>query len=797
MGKSRLIAEFEALLGGYGARTLSIACSPHHQDTPLFPLIRHFETAAGFSREDPPEAKFGKLQALLAEFGRFTAEEVAVLADLLSVPASVDVAPPASPQRVKDLTFGVIGRYIERLAAKEPLFVVLEDLHWADPSTTELVETLIEAVRSAAALLVISTRPHPAPPYREHPATVLRVLGGLEPAHSLLLIRHVAEGHELADELVSRFVERAAGIPLFLEELTRSILDRRARAPRDATAGAPSAEAETVPRTLNALLAARLDQLGPGRELVQASSVIGRECSHAMLQEVSGLSDATVEEALGELMRAGLMDPAGGGAGKSYVFRHGLVQEVAYASMLRDRRRAFHLRHAEALERDPAGPAANAPELLAAHFGHAGVTEKSIDYYLKAARRATGRFALAEIVGYLQKALEKIGALPAGPAAQRKELLLRTELGRALIDYRGTGAEEVRRNMERAEELCIALGDTEKLLQVHDGLSNYYLVHLDLDKVLDCAAQALELGNRLGNRQAVVIARRTSGYARLLRGQFFEARRDFEESLAGYEGGMGTTRDPRVSVCAGLGICLTAIGLPDSGTAMNLAGVRHAEALNHPASIAIGLRRACVQAMMRRDVFAVRTHARQLLDSQSEYETFRATREAPFFAAWAEAHITGERAWRDELLQALDHFGDKHHFLLLSFFMASSAELMIGHGDGERAALLLRRAEGLVRTSSEHWCEAEVIRLQAQLTDEPTEAARLLAASLAISREQSALWWELRAATDLATRLAARSRHTEADRVLSPVLARMTEGASMPDVASAHALLGQLRAGSH
>lgn len=479
------------------------------------------------------------------------------------------------------------------------------------------------------------------------------------------------------------------------------------------------------------------------------------------------------------------------------MFHHTLIQEVAYASMLRGRRRLIHLRYAEALERDPTGPAAAAPELLAAHFGRAGMAEKSIDYYLKAAQRATGRFALAEIVGYLQKGLDQIGGLPATASILRKELILRIELGRALMEHRGAGDEEVRSNMERAQALCIDLGETEKLLQVHDGLSNHHFARSQFDKLLECAEQALELGNRVGNPQAVVVARRTSGYARLVLGRFHEAREDFAQALAGYGGAMATTRDPKVSVCAGLGLCLTALGLPDSGTEVSLAGVRHAEALRHPASLNIGLRRACTQAMMRRDVPRVQDLSRRLLASQNDYETFRGVREGAFFTAWAEWQADPDPAVSKRLLATLDYFESERHLDLLTFYMVATAELMEADGDREQASDLLRRAAGLVRRTGERWCEAEIPRLQARLTGDRPAAIRLLEASLAISHRQGALLWELRAAADLAKLLIAGGRAIDADRVLSPVLARVTEGEAMQDVCSARRLLGQLQTTRH
>src|SRR6202030_1552117 len=201
------------------------------------------------------------------------------------------------------------------------------------------------------------------------------------------------------------------------------------------------------------------------------------------------------------------------------IFHHMLIQEAAYSSMLRDRRRAIHLRYAEALEKDPVGPANTAPELLAAQFAAAGTAEKSIDYYLKAAARATGRFALTEIIGYLQKGLSLVAGLPTTPTKQRRELALLVALGRALLEQRGGGDEEVRTTFERAHELCLVLEATEELLIVHDGLANHYLAHSKHDMVVEYAERALEVGHHTGNVHAVVLAHRSSGHAKLWLGR--------------------------------------------------------------------------------------------------------------------------------------------------------------------------------------------------------------------------------------------------------------------------------------
>jgi class 3 adenylate cyclase/tetratricopeptide (TPR) repeat protein len=840
LGKSRVITAFEAQLGSASWSVLRLSCSPHYQDTPLYPLIRYFETAAGFLPTDTPAQKFAKLKQLLGDTSGLGEEETAVLADLLSIPAPTDMPAHRTSQRTNELTFKAVLRHIGALATKAPLLAIVEDLHWADPTTIALLDMLVNEVEHLATLLIVSARPERGLMWSLHPQVTTQLLNGLNRTQAALLGRQVVGERTLSDEVVARIIERAQGVPLFLEELTRSILDS---GPPNGSSDRPtpilSRSVDVVPTSLNALLTARLDQLGAGKEVAQASSVIGREFSFEMLQAVSALPAERLEHALGELTQARLILPQGAPPHATYIFYHVLIQDAAYASMLRDRRRAIHLRYAEALEKDRSGPSNTSPELLAAHFAAAGAAEKSIEYYLKAAARATGaastspellaahfveagdaeksvdyyltataatgkaaaratgRFALTEIVGYLQNALRQLAKLPATPAAQHRELALQVAVGRALMEHRVLmehpgGYEEVCATFERAHELCVMLGETEHLLHVDDGLANYYFAHSEFGKLLEYSERALELGQRTGNHQVVVLAHRSSGYAKLLLGRFREARGDLEQALTQYKGEMEITRDPKVSVCAGLGICLTVLGSPDSGTAMSLEAIRHAEKLSHPISLDLGLRRACVQAMMRRDVRQVLDLSTPLLDNQTNYGTFRGNREHVFFASWAHLQTNPDPALRERLRGTLDGLESARHLNMLPFFMLAAAELVGSHGDREGAEALLHRAAKLVETTNERWCEAEIPRLRAGLTSDPAASSHLLETSLALAREQGALLWEVRAATDLARLLRDQGRCEAARRTLAPVLARVSEGLAIPDFSGARELLREL-----
>lgn len=794
LGKSRLIAAFEEHLGSAARSVLRLGCSPHYQDTPLYPFIRYLESAAGFARTDAPQQRLAKLRDMLTSAARLDDDEIALLADLLSLPVPEAVASDRSVQLTRELTFSTLLRYIRGLATSAPLLAIVEDFHWADPTTTALLAELVDQVEQFSALLIISSRPEKGLLWLSHPYVTTQLLNGLDRSEATILVRHIAGEREFAEAVVSRIVDRAAGVPLFIEELTRSVLESIAL--EEADHGSESARrpaGDPLPTSLKALLMAKLDQLGPGKEAAQASSVIGREFSFDTLQNVSGLPATRLEQALDELMQAGLIVPGGPPPNATYVFRHALIQDAAYTSMLRARRRNFHLRYAEALEREQGETVTAAAEVLAAQFAAAGVTEKSIDYYFKAAARATGRFALTEIDGYLQKALDQLATMPASLTTQQKELELQVARGRALIEFRGAGDEEVRASFERARKLCLVLDETQLLLHVHDGLANYHFAHSEHDKVADHGERALAIGHRNGNRHALSVAHRTRGFSRLMMGRFREARVDFEEALEQYEGEMGVTRDPKVSVCGGLAICLTVLGLPEAGAAMSHAAIQHAESLDHAVSLHLGLRRACLQAIMQRDVPRVLGLSGRLVCMQNDYQTFRGSNEGELFSTLARLQEQPDPALLPGLRVMLGQFERSQISNFLPFFILAAAEAAIACDDSAEAEAHLRRATELVEVTNERWCEAEIPRLRARLIDDPLAAVPLIETALSIAREQHALLWEVRAMTDLAGRLRDQGRRETAYRTLESVVSRITEDAPIPDFRECRELLNQLR----
>jgi class 3 adenylate cyclase len=801
MGKSRLIAALEQELGDAAHLSMRFLCSPYYQDTPLHPVIRQIERSARFQRGDSPARKWDKLRSVLVP-DSLTEREITTLGDLLSIPgAADDLADTLTPQRRKERTFSVLLKHFRVLARQHPIVVVFEDVHWADPTTRDLLDLVIETVDQFPVLFVVTTRPELQPSWASRAHASVQLLNALDRPEAVLLINALAGERELPPEVINRIIMRADGVPLFIEELTRTVLDTEPRRPTGGPeAGRAPLSADAVPVSLQASLMARLDRLTVGKDVAQTGSVIGREFSFESLQAVTSLNGQELEAALRELVQAGLIIPRGQPPEATYTFKHALVQDAAYASLLRDRRRAIHLRLAGILERDAAGSAAREPELLAWHFAEGGSPEQSITYYEKAAAVTTGRFALTEQVTHLRKALAQVRHLADPVARQRRELDLQVALGRVLIDCHGSGSEEVRLAFERARELCLALNDTAQLLRVHDGLMNYHFTHCEPQKVLRYATEMFEVGQNTGDPQAFLMARRSSGFANLLLGRFEASRRDMEELVAIYRPERDgphaalTTRDPKVSACTILGICLTAIGCPESGRAASLAGVQHGDSLNHPISLILGLRRACVQRMMMRDPdgateFSSRLHAVM----ESKHETFLGAREGIIFDGWARLYLRRDTGLMDRLRTSLAELDAEKHWAMLPFFIANVAEIGGGHGDIAGAAGLLERAAELAVITGEQWYMAEITRLQARFNartaDDPMT---LLQSSLATAREQGARLWELRTATDVARLWLEQDRADEARDLLAPIYGWFTEGFHTPDLVAARALLEEL-----
>jgi class 3 adenylate cyclase len=750
IGKSRLVSELEQAIGCAPVRLI---CTPYEQDTFLQPFIRHLERAAGFEREDSLPAKQAKLETLLAT-ANLTPSEIALFADLMSfVRPGLD---PTTPLQRRKMTFMSINRYFANLAHLQPMLMVVEDIHWADPTTRELLDVQIQTIDQNPILLIVTTRSELQPSWGSQPQVTVQVLGGLQRLDARMLAKEVAGNSALAEEVIDRIIEQSEGIPLFIEELTKAVLESAAQRSGEDTPTVKKSFDVVIPTSLQAVLTARLDRLGDAKEIAQLSSVIGRDFSFELLLTLSGIAPPRLANALARIVGSGLVTARGEPPHSTYSFKHVLVQEAAYASLLRDRRRELHSRLAVIMEAGATAELAASPEQIAWHFAEAGVPDKSIMYYQKAAASATGRFALAEMVNYLKKALQQVPLLPHSQNKQRLELDLLVALGQALIDYRGSGSREVREAFQRARELCLATQDIPKLVLVFDGLVlNHHFGHAETDQILRYTGELLELAK--DNPLALLCARRARSAVNLLHGHFEQARNEMQLVIDTYKNEnldseyRKMARDPRVATYTLLGICLTALGRGAAGAEMSMQGLKHAETANHLASLNTALRRACVQATLQQDVSRVMVLSERLLLLNRKHETFVGSREGAIFQGWAQLCERWDALLSQRVQACLHELDTAKHWVMLPFLMLTIADVSGHHGDRDSSVSLINRALELIRVTGERWCEPEAFRLKACFAvPNVDEAVDLLRTSLAGAKEQGAKIWESRTGMCLA-----------------------------------------------
>jgi len=793
IGKSRLVAALEERWRAAPRLRLRCFCTPHYQDSALHPVTTMFARRAGFEPDDDAPSRLAKLEALLAHSAA-SSDDVALIADLLSLPASPEARlAELTPQRRKESGFAAVLRQIEALARTQPVLGLFEDLHWADPTTLELLERLVGMIGGMPMLLVMTTRPEAQPAWAGHPHVSVVALSRLGRDLAATLVERVSAGRDLPPQVTEQILSHADGVPLFVEELTKTVLDTGVSAEdQQSSALHPPV---VVPSSLHASLMSRLDRLASVKEVAQMGAVIGREFSFESFLAAFHLPRDLVSASLRTLVEGDVMIERGRPPNAVYSFKHALLQDAAYGSLLRDRRRALHAQVAEMLE---AGSAPREAELLAYHFTEAGVADRAIDYHLWAAEQAMSRCAVAEMVSHLRRGLRLLDTLPDGPATRRRELLLQAALGRGLIDVVGSAADEGHVAFMRARELCLELNETDLLLPILYGLQVYHFTHAQPEVVIRYAREILDLGERTGNRQATILGERVAGSAYLILGQFAEARAAYENLLRLYEAegapaAADTGRDPMVAGCSFLGVCLAVMGFPDQARAVTQRGLAHAEAISHAISEVFILRRGSITPMLLRDVDEVRWKATRLLDLSVDYETFLGGPEGRFFQAWAALQQHDDPAMEAQLDQSLEQLDRTKIWALLSYFMAAAAELKGRRGDRDGARALLARALELARLTGERWCLPEITRLRARYEAADTaESEAMLREALATAQGQGAKLWELRAATDLARMLAARGERAAAHAVVAPICGWYTEGLEGEDVRAAADLAHEL-----
>ena len=520
IGKSRLTAALSEQIGTEPHTRLRYFCSPHHQNSALYPVIVQLERAAGFERDDGPEAKLDKLATLLgpaAEIG-----DVSLLVELLSVPGGDRFAPlELSPQRKKERTFAALVRQLEGLARTQPVLMIFEDLHWIDPTSREFLDLVLARIDRLPVLLAATFRPEFQPPWVGQAHATVIALNRLGRGDGAVMVERLAGNAALLPpDVIAEIVERTDGVPLFVEEMTKAVLEAGAERGGEIAASVPSAGLG-VPATLQASLMARLDRLGPAAKgVAQIGAAIGREFSYELAASVGELAEERLQDALQRLVDAGLVFQRGTPPEAAYLFKHALVQDTAYSTLLRGPRRQLHARIAEALTAHYPELMDSQPELFAQHYAEAGLIEKSAAYWGKAGHGSAARSAMAEAAAQFRKGLDQLALLPDTPERQRQELEFQSALGAVLMAAKGFAAPEMGDAYARARELWEQLGSPSEFLRIPFGQSVYHGYRGELDLAMRPDEDLLRLSRQRNDTAGLLLGHVSSGRTLMFVGRF-------------------------------------------------------------------------------------------------------------------------------------------------------------------------------------------------------------------------------------------------------------------------------------
>ncbi len=823
IGKSRLVQALkEGAAEGYAQ--VECRCSPYTQNSAFYPLIEYIQRLLEWRREETSGKKLAKLERMLASDGLPLPDVVPLLAALLSLSLPERYPSlPLTPQRQKQKTLETLVAWLLKKAERQPLRFFMEDLHWADPSTLEFLSFLLDQSPTARILVLLTFRPDFTPPWTPRSHLTQLTLGHLGRKQAQRMVEQITGGKALPAEVVQQVVAKTDGVPLFVEELTKMVLESGLL--REEEGGYVEAHGRAllpplaIPATLQDSLMARLDRLSTVRETAQLGATLGREFTYELLQAVSPLDEATLQKDLARLVEAELLYQKGLPPQAQYVFKHALIQETAYQSLLKSKRQQYHRQIAQVLEERLPEAKEIQPELLAYHYTEAGLRREAIFYWQKAGQKAVERSAHVEAGSHLTKGLELLETLPDSPERTQQELTLQIALGMSLTASKGYAVPEVGTVYTRARELCRQIGKAPQLFPALSGLWRFYLQRAELQAARELGEECLSLAQQLHDPARLLRAHNILGVTLSYLGELPSAREHLEQAIALYspqqQRSLAVVQDPMVACLSYTAWVLWYLGYPDQALKRNYEALTLAQELSHPYSLAQALFFAAELHHLRQEAQAVQERAETVI-------TLAAEQGFPFWLAQG----TSLRGWalvkqgqrREEgiaqIRQGLAVYRDTGAELGRPYYLAELAEACGLVGQAEEGLRVLAEALAEVHKSRE-FSEGELFRLKGELTLQQfqvsnsklqvpnpqhlipnpqveAEAEACFQKAIAIARRQSAKSWELRATVNLSRLWQQQGKKEEARQQLEAIYDWFTEGFDTPDLQEARALLQEL-----
>ena len=807
IGKSRILSALRERLEAQGAQALRFQCSPYYVNSAFWPSIDNFERALKFARDEPPDSKLDKLEALIAsQYGR-PRSDVRFIASMLSIPCEERYgAITMTPQKFKDETLRTLVDLTEAAARKQPSLMLFEDLHWADPTSLEVLDLLIDRVRTIPLLIVLTHRPEFQSRWSQHGHVTSLNLSKLTRTQSAAIVAKLANGKALPGDLLDQILAKTDGVPLYVEELTKTILESsELKEASDRYEYAGTTHSITVPATLRDSLMARLDRYAPVKEVAQIGAAIGREFSYELIAAVAPINETQLASALAQLTESGLAFRKGTPPDATYSFKHALVQDAAYDSLLKTKRQELHAQIAKAIEGRFPNMKETEPEVLARHYTEARLAEQAVPHWIATGQRALARMAAPEAVRHLTTALQVNETLPASNTRDRQELDIRQMLSTAHLIRSGWHAIEITHALEPAPILATQLGDKRKLVTVLNSLWLNRTMRIQYAEALVLVGELHALARENDESGDLVTAWAADTLTHCWTGDFKQSERALQQALATYDLEQHSHLvhtygyDPKCACLLWGGFTLWALGYPDRARQSSAAAVELARMLNHAWNLAWVLSLGTMNPLECGETAGPRRWLEEayaiaqdqalipLLEVEHPYHYgLTLVVEGNFEEGYARM-LPASRTWREiGWLHPLPHT-NLHQAIALG-----------GMGRIEEALTLIAEALQIMQTSGQRMHEAEAYRIDGELrlmgsAPDLGAAQTSFLMSLEVARLQEAKSWELRASTCLGRLWQSQGKCNEALDLLKPVYDWFTEGFDTKDLKEAKALLDELR----
>jgi class 3 adenylate cyclase/predicted ATPase len=806
IGKSRLVQVLKDHVANEPHGRWECRSGEYAQNTALFPLVDLFQRILGFESHEPPSAKLEKLEQALSQYRLPLEESVPLFAPLLalSVPEHRYPLLSLSPQRQRQKTLEAIVTILLELAERQPLLFILEDLHWTDPTTLELLNLVIEQTPTASLFILLTCRPTFQPTWSHRSYLSEVTVNRLSQPQVEQIVTRMTNGKTFPQEVLQQIIAKTDGVPLFVEEMTKAILESgQLTVANGHYELVGSLSTLTIPATLQDSLMARLDRLVTAKGVAQMGATIGRQFAYDLLQAVSQLDASTLQQELGRLVEAEIVYQRGLPLQAIYTFKHALIQDAAYECLLRSTRQQYHQRIAQVLEAQFIEVAQAQPELLAHHYTEAGLIEQAVGYWQKAGQSAVQRSAHVEAISHLTKGLEFLKTLPETSERTQREVDIHIALAASLSATKGHAAPEVGQTYRRAQHLCAHLADPSQLFAVLRGLWHYSNVRAELQMAHERGEQLLILAQQECDASMLCSAHRALGSTLLSLGVVAEAQTHFAQGIAFYDPQQHRASAFRYGEDAGV-IChsytawtLWALGYADQGRTQMDEAVTVAQHVAHPNSLSFALVSAAMFHQYRREACGTQERV------EAAISLAKAQGSAPWMAhgailrGWALAHQGQAQEGIEQLQQGVIAYSATGAELFRPYWLALLAEAQGTLGEPETGLTVLMEALTVVDKTGVRWYESELYRLQGALllqqnSDNQADAETCFTQAITIAQNQQAKSWELRASTSLARLWQQQGKRQEAHDLLAPVYGWFTEGFDTADLQDAKALLEAL-----